>query len=83
MLCTKHSLLGNYIALFLPTFIILAFVGEATAQIIPDNSLGAETSVVNPDVINNVVSDRISGGARRGSNLFHSFQDFNVGEGNC
>jgi filamentous hemagglutinin family protein len=81
MLCTKHSLLGNYIALFLPTFIILAFVGEATAQIIPDNSLGAETSVVNPDVINNVVSDRIDGGAIRGSNLFHSFQEFNVLEG--
>ena len=81
MLCTKHYLFGNYIALFLPTFIILSFVGEATAQITPDNSLGAETSVVNPDVINGIPSDRISGGARRGSNLFHSFQDFNVGEG--
>ncbi|WP_337884906.1 filamentous hemagglutinin N-terminal domain-containing protein [Fischerella thermalis] len=81
MLCTKHNLFGNYIALFLPTFIILSFVSEATAQIIPDNTLGTETSVVNPDVINNLPSDRISGGATRGSNLFHSFQDFNVGAG--
>ncbi|BAU08704.1 two-partner secretion domain-containing protein [Fischerella sp. NIES-3754] len=81
MLCTKYYLFGNYVALFLPTFIILSFVGEATAQIIPDNSLGGETSVVNPDVINGISSDRISGGTTRGSNLFHSFQDFNVGEG--
>ncbi|BAU08705.1 beta strand repeat-containing protein [Fischerella sp. NIES-3754] len=81
MLCTKYYLFGNYVALFLPTFIILSFVGEATAQIIPDNSLGTETSVVNPDVINNLPSDRISGGATRGSNLFHSFQEFNVLEG--
>ncbi len=26
-------------------------------------------------------SDRIDGGAIRGSNLFHSFQEFNIGEG--
>jgi filamentous hemagglutinin family protein len=81
MLCTKHDLFGNYIALFLPTLIILTFVGEASAQIIPDNSLGTENSVVTSDVINNVPSDRIDGGARRGSNLFHSFQQFNIGEG--
>ncbi|BCX06168.1 MAG: hypothetical protein KatS3mg066_0027 [Fischerella sp.] len=42
MLCTKYYLFGNYVALFLPTFIILSFVGEATAQIIPDNSLGGK-----------------------------------------
>ncbi|KOP27916.1 filamentous hemagglutinin [Hapalosiphon sp. MRB220] len=60
---------------------ILMFLGKAIAQITPDNSLGAESSVVNPDVINGIPSDRIDGGAIRGSNLFHSFQDFNVNAG--
>ncbi|MEH2237567.1 two-partner secretion domain-containing protein [Nostoc sp.] len=52
------------------------------AQIVPDNTLGAEGSVVTPNVsIQGIPSDRIDGGATRGANLFHSFQDFNVGEG--
>jgi filamentous hemagglutinin family protein len=52
------------------------------AQIVPDNTLGAEGSVVTPDVnIQGIQSDRIDGGATRGANLFHSFQEFNVGEG--
>ena len=51
------------------------------AQITPDATLGAESSVVNPDVIKGLTSDRISGGAVRGSNLFHSFQEFNIKEG--
>jgi filamentous hemagglutinin family protein len=51
---------------------------SAVAQITPDGTLGNEASQVKP--INNNV-DRIDGGAVRGSNLFHSFQDFNVGEG--
>ncbi|MEH1920746.1 S-layer family protein [Nostoc sp.] len=48
------------------------------AQLIPDNSLGKERSQIIPLNPNN---DRIEGGASRGTNLFHSFQDFNVGEG--
>ena len=51
------------------------------AQITPDGTLGAEGSVVNPDVIKGIPSDRIDGGAIRGSNLFHSFLEFNIGEG--
>ncbi|MGB3192284.1 MAG: filamentous hemagglutinin N-terminal domain-containing protein [Limnoraphis sp.] len=52
------------------------------AQIVPDNSLGSENSVVTPNVnIRGINSDRIDGGAVRGSNLFHSFQEFNVDEG--
>ena len=51
------------------------------AQIIPDETLGAESSVVTPDTIKGLESDRISGGAIRGSNLFHSFREFNIGEG--
>ncbi|WP_181280589.1 beta strand repeat-containing protein [Aphanothece hegewaldii] len=55
--------------------------GIAEAQIIPDNSLGAENSRTRPDTIKNTPSDVIEGGATRGSNLFHSFQEFNVNEG--
>ncbi|MEG4226107.1 S-layer family protein [Microcoleus sp. N9_B2] len=60
---------------------LLLFPVRAIAQIIPDNSLGAESSRTVPDTINNLPSDRITGGATRGANLFHSFQQFNVGEG--
>ncbi len=57
-------------------------INSVRAQIVPDGTLGAESSVVTPDVeINGIPSDRIDGGATRGANLFHSFQDFNVGEG--
>jgi filamentous hemagglutinin family protein len=56
--------------------------GYAIAQIIPDNSLGSESSVVVPNVnINGINSDRIDGGAIRGTNLFHSFQEFNIDNG--
>ncbi|MUG92409.1 filamentous hemagglutinin N-terminal domain-containing protein [Scytonema sp. UIC 10036] len=59
----------------------IASINTAKAQITPDNSLGNESSVVTPDVeIKGVPSDRIDGGAVRGTNLFHSFQQFNVGE---
>uniref|UniRef100_UPI0035CB3932 filamentous hemagglutinin N-terminal domain-containing protein n=1 Tax=uncultured Nostoc sp. TaxID=340711 RepID=UPI0035CB3932 len=52
------------------------------AQIVPDKTLGAEGSVVTPNVnIQGIQGDRIDGGATRGANLFHSFQDFNVGSG--
>jgi large exoprotein involved in heme utilization and adhesion len=61
---------------------LLTVVGESVlAQIVPDNTLGAEGSVVTPDVIKGIPSDRIYGGARSGTNLFHSFSQFNIGEG--
>lgn len=47
------------------------------AQLIPDQSLGAEHSIIN--FINENRQD-ITGGALRGSNLFHSFQEFNIGQ---
>ena len=61
--------------------IILGFNKSIIAQIIPDETLGAESSLVTPDHIKGIESDRISGGAARGSNLFHSFREFNIGEG--
>lgn len=52
------------------------------AQIVPDRTLGAESSVINPNVkIEGVPSERIEGGAIRGTNLFHSFEEFSVREG--
>lgn len=50
----------------------------AQSRILPDSTLGAESSTVTlPDA----ATDEIRGGAIRGSNLFHSFLEFNVGEG--
>src|SRR4028118_2271420 len=61
--------------------LLLLFPFPAIAQIIPDNSLGAESSRTVPDTINNLPSDRITGGAIRGVNLFHSFGEFNINTG--
>ena len=55
----------------------LAPVIEAKAQLIPDNTLGKENSLVTPTNL----LQRIDGGAIRGSNLFHSFKEFNVDNG--
>ncbi|MEH2203242.1 MAG: filamentous hemagglutinin N-terminal domain-containing protein [Nostoc sp.] len=57
---------------------IAVFIHPAFAQLTPDNSLGKERSQVIPFDQKN---DIINGGAARGTNLFHSFQDFNVGVG--
>jgi filamentous hemagglutinin family protein len=55
---------------------------QVLAQIVPDNTLGAESSVVIPDVtINGIPSDQIEGGAIRGANLFHSFEQFSILQG--
>ncbi|MEM1392181.1 MAG: filamentous hemagglutinin N-terminal domain-containing protein [Cyanobacteria bacterium P01_H01_bin.150] len=56
---------------------ILALNNVATAQIIPDNTLGAESSRVLP----NGAIDKIDGGALRDKNLFHSFKEFNINNG--
>ncbi|MDJ0591157.1 MAG: S-layer family protein [Pleurocapsa sp. MO_226.B13] len=61
--------------------LVYASCGDYTvAQIAPDDSLGNESSVVNPNVsIDGFPADQIEGGAKRGSNLFHSFEEFNIG----
>lgn len=64
------------------SILTVAIVSEfANAQVIPDGTLGTEGSIVTGDVIRGGVGDRISGGARRGQNLFHSFSRFDVLEG--
>jgi len=60
---------------------LLLFPSPAIAQLVPDNSLGAESSRTVPDTINNLPSDRITGGAIRGVNLFHSLGEFSIPEG--
>ena len=56
----------------------VAVGGSAIAQnvIVPDNTLGSESSVVVPL---NPFIDGIKGGAERGENLFHSFEQFDIG----
>ena len=68
-------------AIFLALGLAMRAEAIANAQAIPDATLGKENSVITPNVnINGLPSDRIDGGAIRGANLFHSFQEFNVGE---
>ena len=51
------------------------------AEVVPDSTLGVESSVVTPRLVNGVPTQQIDGGAVRGANLFHSFEQFNIGEG--
>lgn len=73
---------------FVVTTAILSFsIDCAWAQqsnlIKPDHTLGVESSVIKPNVeIKGSSSDLIEGGASQGVNLFHSFEEFNIGEGN-
>lgn len=64
--------------LFFPAMIGCLLSSSSMAQVVPDKTLGNESSQVNssdPD------TQQIDGGAIRGENLFHSFQEFNVKEG--
>lgn len=58
----------------------IAFCNSALAQIAPDRTLGSESSVVIPQTPDSPV-DVISGGATRGANLFHSFEQFSIPTG--
>ncbi len=74
ILCLSYAVLLDWVV---PPFSGLAF-GQG---IQPDSTLGSEGSDVSEDVfINDKPSDLIIGGARRGANLFHSFDRFNVNE---
>ena len=52
----------------------------AIAQVTPDVTLGAESSVVTPTAPGST-ANVIDGGATRGANLFHSFEQFSVRNG--
>jgi filamentous hemagglutinin family protein len=75
---TRWLLNSVSITLIMPFFDDLA-LGQ---QLQPDTTLGAESTIVNSGIIiNDIPSDFIIGGAVRGANLFHSFEEFNIGEG--
>ena len=60
---------------------LIAPIFPAAAQITPDNTLGTERSRLDTNVlINNVLGDKINGGAIRDRNLFHSFSEFNIND---
>lgn len=53
----------------------------ADAQIIPDETLSKSSSTITPNVnIQGLSAERIDGGVSHGTNLFHSFREFNVGD---
>jgi filamentous hemagglutinin family protein len=67
--------LATVVSLYLPE-------NYSVAQVTPDSTLGTQRSVVTPNVaINGRLSDRIDGGTIQGANLFHSFDEFSIGEG--
>ena len=79
----RNSIPLKALTTFLPGSLFAAFAlsSPAVAQLIPDNTLGPETSQVKTDNIRGIPSHLIQGGALRGSNLFHSFSQFNVDAG--
>ena len=75
--------LGIVSLIWTANLIILDSAEAQPNQVLIDQSLGAESSVIKPNIdVNGLKSDLIEGGASRGENLFHSFTEFNVGEGN-
>ena len=54
---------------------------QLLAEITPDTSLNSENSVVTPGMVNDLPADIIEGGAERGANLFHSFLEFSINQG--
>lgn len=60
---------------------VASTTNPAFAQLTPDTTMPGENSTVTSGVVvgGYCCGDRIDGGATRGSNLFHSFLDFNVG----
>ena len=55
---------------------------QAQSQITPDRTLGDESSQVRTNVeVKGNPAEVIEGGAQRGTNLFHSFEEFNIEDG--
>lgn len=76
----------NYRSLLEKPFLALGFLllsaNYANPQILPDITLGPESSISTPNqLINGIPSIRLTGGATRGSNLFHSFLEFSIKNG--
>ncbi|MEH2272008.1 MAG: S-layer family protein [Nostoc sp.] len=61
--------------------VLTFFESFALAQIQKDGTLGSESSTITPKLIDGQPIDQIDGGAVRGKNLFHSFEQFSVSAG--
>jgi filamentous hemagglutinin family protein len=78
--CDRQNYFCLNLYLLISSGIILCpATSYAQSNIVPDNTLGNESSVVTPD--NSAAQELITGGAQREQNLFHSFQEFNITEG--
>ena len=71
---------GLSIGLAIPA-VLWASGSVAQVRPIADETLGQERSRISPGEINGVPGDLITAGARRGANLFHSFQEFSIDAG--
>jgi filamentous hemagglutinin family protein len=60
----------------------IGLVAPTQAQITPDGTMGGDRSTVTPNAtVRGLPAELIQGGARRGANLFHSFERFHVRSG--
>ncbi|MEH2074269.1 MAG: S-layer family protein [Nostoc sp.] len=78
-----HKCLQFGLASVLGCLVVSIFTAKTQAQqsnIIPDKTLGAESSQV-IDNFQGLPIEVITGGSTRQINLFHSFQEFNISEG--
>ncbi|MGF2012977.1 filamentous hemagglutinin N-terminal domain-containing protein [Nostoc sp. DedVER01b] len=80
-----HKCLQFGLAGLLGCFCVSLFTAKTQAQqsnIVPDKTLGAESSQVIGNLnLQGQPTEVITGGATRQINLFHSFQEFNISEG--
>ncbi|MEY2856581.1 MAG: hypothetical protein RLZZ74_891 [Cyanobacteriota bacterium] len=76
---------AKFFYILLYSISLVGFYGSAVlAQTVPDNTLGSESSTVIRDVtVKDKSADLVEAGATRGNNLFHSFSEFNVGDGSA
>jgi filamentous hemagglutinin family protein len=72
------SLLG--LSVSLPLVLIQSTMAQ---EVIPDDTLGGENSRVRRGIVRGREADLIEGGAERGRNLFHSFREFGVRDGDA
>lgn len=82
----RKFLWARSLSIGLVSLLAWSFLGRAVPaqEILPDNTLGNESSVVESQRNGASGNDAfISGGATRATNLFHSFESFDIGEKNA
>ncbi len=79
-----HRCLNNNYLQAIIMFLSLEFTlnsKSSFAQLIPDTTLGNESSIVTSNAtVKDLPASLIEGGAERGTNLFHSFSEFSIGD---